>query len=69
LGEHKADSVKEKLAQYKRKWLNDDSRLEDVRYPKQLLDYRPIERRRPGRPLKRLLDGYSHEAETGHLLV
>jgi len=24
--------------------------------------------RRPGRPLKRLLDGYNREAETGHLL-
>jgi hypothetical protein len=28
--------------------------------------YRPIGRR-PGLPLKRLLDGYSREAETGHL--
>jgi len=26
-------------------------------------------RRRPGRPLKRLLDGYNREAETGHLLA
>jgi len=24
-------------------------------------------RRRPGRPLKRLAEGYSREAETGHL--
>jgi len=31
-------------------------------------DYRPIGRR-PGRPLKRLLDGYSREVETGHLLA
>jgi len=36
--------------------------------PKQILDYRPVGRR-SGRPLKRLLDGYSHEAETGHLLA
>jgi hypothetical protein len=36
--------------------------------PKQLLDYRPIERRL-GRTLKRPLDGYSREAETGHLLA
>jgi hypothetical protein len=42
---------------------------ENIRYPKQLLDYRLIGRRRPGRPLKRLLDGYSREAETGHLLA
>jgi hypothetical protein len=42
--------------------------MEDIRYPIQLLDYRPI-RRRPGRPLKRLLDGYNSKAETGHLLV
>jgi len=26
-------------------------------------------RRRPGRPLKRLLEGQNHEAETGHLLA
>jgi hypothetical protein len=40
------------------KMLN-NNRMEDIRYPKQL-DYRPIgrrRRRRPGRPLKRLLDG------------
>jgi len=39
--------------------------MEDIRYPKQLLDCRPIERQIPGRPLKRLLDGYNVEAETG----
>jgi len=43
--------------------------MEDIRYPKQLLDYRRIGRRRPGRPLKELVDGYSSEAETGHLLA
>jgi len=32
------------------------------------LDYRPIGRRRPGRPLKRQLEGYSGETWTGHLL-
>jgi hypothetical protein len=41
--------------------------MENISYPKQLLDYRPIGRR-PGRPLKRLLDGYNREAEIGHLL-
>jgi len=41
--------------------------MEDVRNTKQLPDYRS--NRRPGRPLKRLLDGYSREAETGQLLV
>jgi hypothetical protein len=45
-----------------------------LRYPKQLLDYWPIgggggRRRRPGRYLKRILHGYSREAETGHLLT
>jgi len=25
--------------------------MEGIRYPKQFLDYRPIRRRRPGRPL------------------
>jgi hypothetical protein len=42
---------------------------EDMRYSKQLLDYRPIERRRPGRLLNRPLEGYNREAETGHLLT
>jgi len=45
--------VEQKLAQYKQKYLNHICRMEDIRYPKQLLDYRSI-----GRPLyKRLLDG------------
>jgi len=42
--------------------------MEDVRYRKQLLDYRPIGRR-PGRQFKRLLDAFNREAETGHLLA
>jgi hypothetical protein len=33
------------------KWLDPVSRMEDIKYPKQLLYYRPIERRRPGRSL------------------
>jgi hypothetical protein len=52
--ELKVDPVQKKLAQYKLKWLNRVSRMEDIRYPKQLLDYGPL--RRPGRPLKTLLD-------------
>jgi hypothetical protein len=43
--------------------------VEDIIYPKQLLDYRPVSKRRPGRLLKRLPDGYSPEAKTGHLLA
>jgi len=43
--------------------------MQDTAYPKQLLDCRPIERRRPGGPLKRPLDGYSRGTETGHLLA
>jgi len=42
--------------------------MEDIRYREQLSNHRPIGKRKPGRPLKRLLDGYSSEAETGHLL-
>jgi len=42
--------------------------MEDIRYTKQLPDYRPIGKR-PGRLLKSLLDGYNREAETGHLLA
>jgi len=43
--------------------------MKDVSYPKRLLDYQLIGRRRPGRPLKSLLDGYNPEIETGHCLV
>jgi len=43
--------------------------MEDIRYPEQLLDYRLIGRRRPGRLLKGLQDGYNREAKTGHLLA
>jgi hypothetical protein len=41
--------------------------MEDIRYQKQLLDYGPM-RRRPGRMLNRIRDGYNREAETGQLL-
>jgi hypothetical protein len=62
--------VEKKLAQYKnKKWLNQLRRMENVRYPKQLLDYRPIGRLRPGRPLKRLQDRCSSEAGTGQSLA
>jgi len=54
----KVQPVADKLAQYDKKLLNYVSRMEDIRYPAQLPHYRPI-RRRPGRPLKRLLDGYN----------
>jgi len=49
------------LAQYKQKCLNRISRVEDITYPKQLREYRPIGRR-PGQTTKALLDGYSREA-------
>jgi hypothetical protein len=39
--------------------------MEDNGLPKQLLNYHPKGRRRPG-PLKRLLDDMTAETETGH---
>jgi len=48
--------------------LNDVSWTEGIRYPKQTVDYRSSgrsRRRKPGRSLKRLLDGYNREIETG----
>jgi hypothetical protein len=60
LEEFKADTVKKKLVHYKQKCVNTDSRLEHIKYPKQLFDYRPAgrrrrrrRRRRSGQPLKR----------------
>jgi len=68
LEKFKVDSVENKLAQHKQKWLNRVRRMEDIRYPQQLPDYRCVGRR-PGRLLRKLLDGYNREAETGHLLT
>jgi hypothetical protein len=68
LEEITVDTVQKKSVQYKQKQLNSVTKMEVIWYPEQL-DYRPIDGRRPGRPLKRPLDGYSREAETGHLLA
>jgi len=51
--ELKADSVEKKLAQYKQELLNHISSEEDIRYPKLLLNYWPVGKRRPGRPLNK----------------
>jgi len=67
LEELKVDPIENKLAQYKQKWLNHVSRMKNIRYPSQILDCRSIGRRRTGRSLKRLLDGYSRGVEAGHL--
>jgi hypothetical protein len=37
------------------------------RFPKALIEYHPCGRRRPGRPLKRPLDGVQIKTETGHM--
>jgi hypothetical protein len=63
----KVEPVAKKVSQFKQKRLNHVSRIEVVRLSQQL-DYRPTGRR-PGRPLKRPVDGYNREAETGHLWV
>jgi hypothetical protein len=63
LEEIKMDTIENRLAQYKQKYLNLVSMMEDIIYPKQLLDSPPILRRirikirRSERPLKRLLEG------------
>jgi hypothetical protein len=58
LEELRIEPSEKKLKQYKQKWLNQVNRLEDlIDTPKQLLNYRPIGRRRPGRLLKRQLEG------------
>jgi hypothetical protein len=58
--------LEDKLCTYRHKWFQHVHRIEDNRLPKQLLNYHPKGRRRPGRPLKRLLDDMTAETETGH---
>jgi len=55
LDELKVDEVEKKVAQYKEMRLNHVSRMEGIRYPRRLLDYRPMGTR-PGRLLKRRLN-------------
>jgi hypothetical protein len=48
LEEIKGDPFARKLAHYKQKRLSHVSKMADIRYPEQLLDYRPIGGQRPG---------------------
>jgi hypothetical protein len=41
--------------------------MKNSRFPKALVEYHPRGRRRPGRHLKRLLDGVQIQTETGHM--
>jgi hypothetical protein len=58
--------LEDKLCTYRHKWFQRVHRKEDNRLPKQLMNYHPKGRRRPGRPLKRLLDDVTAQTETGH---
>ncbi|KAJ4434293.1 hypothetical protein ANN_22845 [Periplaneta americana] len=55
------ESVEEKISRYKFNWLDHVRRMENSRIPKIMTQYKPRGHRRPGRPLRGLLDG----AETG----
>jgi hypothetical protein len=58
--------LEDKLRTYRHKWFQHVHRMKDNRLRKQLLNYHPKGRRRPGRPLKRLLYDMTSETETGH---
>jgi hypothetical protein len=57
------DSVKKLLdtPSNKQNLLNHVRMMEGIRHTKQLIDYQRNGRQRPGRPLRRLLDGYSRD--------
>jgi hypothetical protein len=64
LEEHHVTPLEDKLCTYRHKWFQHVHTTEGNRLPKQLLNYHPKGRRRPGRPLKRLLDDMTAETET-----
>jgi hypothetical protein len=66
LQELNTTSVLEKI-KYRHNWMKHVHRMNNSRFPKALIEYHPRRRRRPGRPLKRLLDGVQIETETGHM--
>jgi hypothetical protein len=59
--------VLEKITIYRHKRVKHIHRMNNSRFPKALIEYRPRGRRCPGRPLKRLSDGVQIETETGHM--
>lgn len=61
-------TIEKKLLQHIQNWLDLVRIMRNIKHPKQFLDYRPVEKRRHRRPLKRLLVGYNVLAEIGHLL-
>jgi hypothetical protein len=58
--------LEEKLCPYRHNWFQHIHRMGDYRLPKQLLNYHPKRRRRPGRLLKRLVNDVNAKTETGH---
>jgi hypothetical protein len=67
LKELNTTSVLEKITKCRHIWVKRVHRMNNSRFPKALIEYHPSGRRRPGRPLKRLLDGVQIETETGHM--
>jgi hypothetical protein len=59
--------VLEKITKYRHNWVKHVHCMNNSRFPKALIEYHPRGRGRPGRPLKRLLDGVQNEIETGHM--
>jgi hypothetical protein len=67
LQEFNTTPVLEKITKYRHNWVKHVYRMNNSRFQKVLMEYHPRGRRRPGRPLKRLLDGVQIETETGHM--
>jgi hypothetical protein len=59
--------VLEKITKYRHNWAKHVHRVNNSRFPKALIEYHPRGRRRPGRPLKSLIDGVQIETKTGHV--
>ena len=58
-------NLNEIIQKHKQDWCEHVRRMENIKIPKQILDYKPKGKRYIGRPKRRWIDGISFEDGTG----